>query len=644
MSGSSTGITVPGTAAGSTIQVTIGKGDYLALAQQMANALASLSLSPTGLNVATVTAGTASVNPNFTAKPGELGVVGAGGFLTTVSNTWNYVVNLTSSPDTIVSSNNQVLSGDQGATLVETGTNTVVATGGNNVVLDTGNYVISTGLNGGSDTILASGSGTVAAGAGANFVSVSGSNNVVISAGNSDTIRQGSGTASVLVVGSGSQVTGSSNPADTLTVSLGGSNNIVYTNQTQASVTISGFNDTFNQTVYGGLYPTTSGLNNIVEGGNSPGGSLSVVDLSDYALISGNADSVVSATVSGNYTNVFGGSGTLNVSASGANDSVLAGTAVSNVTLSGSAAYLFANTVGGTGAVNALDNSNQSTIVLRNQTTSNITLGGSNAVVDGGTNSSATLNLSITGSNDTVYAGAGTENIQTTSNPLVYAPNGNGVLNFIGGLKGGTPTVIGGNNGGLEYVTVGGGGIDFSSGNGDNATITAGTGQATIFGQSGGNVYLTGTGSGGAQFHAYGGNETLNGSGSPVSNSFFGSSVAGSTTQMIGGSGGNLFIGGATAETITGGGNHNIFAVFDQLTSLYGGTNVTITDFNSSDVVFILGYDSTKSASSLLQNATGPAANNSGTGLTLTLSDKTTITFTNLTSEVPLFGRIGYFS
>jgi len=633
----STGITVPGTASGSVITVTTGTGDYLKLARQMANALASASIGST-LNVASVTAGSA-VPATIFVGTNEMAVTGSGGVSTTVPSSWNYVVNLTSSPDTIVSSNNQVLSGDQGATIIETGTNTVVATGGNNFVQDTGNYVISTGLNGGNDTIFASGSGTVGAGAGANFVSVSGTSNFVVSAGVGDTIRQGSGPTSVLAVGTGAQISGSSNPADRLTVSLGGSGNTLYANQTQASVTISGYNDS--QSVFGGLYPTTSGANNVVEGGSSPGGSLSVVDFANFALITGNADSIVSATVSGNSSSVYGGSGTLNVSASGSNDTVAAGTAISNVTLSGSAAYLFGNGTA-SGTLTALDNSNGSTIELRNQASSTITLGGSSSVVDGGTNTAAALNISVTGSNDTVYAGAGTENIQTTTNALVFAPNGNGSLNFVGG-SGGIPTVIGGANG-IEHITVGGSGMDFSSGVNDNTTITAGTGQATIFGQSGGNVLLVGTASGGAQFHAYAGNETLNGSGSPIGNYFYGSSVAGSTTQMIGGSGSDVFIGGATAQTMTGGGQNDIFAVFAQSTSLYGGAHVTITDFNATDTLFLVGYDSTKSAASLLAHATGPGANGTGAGLTLTLSDNTTVTFTNLTSETPLFGRIGYFS
>ena len=618
------GITVPGTAGGN-IVVSTGTGDYLKLAQQMATALNGLSTG-SSLVVSTVTAGSAIPPASGGGKSTELGIVGAGGvasFLPT-SSVYSYVVNVTSSPDTVTASNTQVLSGDQGATLLVSGTSTVAATGGNNFISATGNYLLSTAT--GNDTIFASGSGTVAAGTGANFVSVSGSGNYVISAGTGDTIRQGSGPTSVLAVGTGSTISGSTNAADMLTVSLGGSGNTLFANQTQAAVTISGFTSPTSV--------TTTGSNNFVAGGLSPGGTLKVVDLSDFAIITGNADSVVSATVSGNSTLVIGGSGTLNVSASGSNDTVAAGSAASNVTLSGSAAFLFGNTTGG-GTLTALDASNNSVISPRAESAT-ITLSGSSSKVYAG---SGTLNLSISGSNDTVFAGTGAETIQTTTNPLVFAPNGS-TLNFVGGA--GVPTIIGA-TGGTEHVTVGAGGISYASGTNDNATITSGTGQATIFGSNNGYVNFIGTAPGGAQLHAYGGNETLSGAGSSTNNSYFGSPTSTTgTTQLIGGSGNDVFIAGANAETITGGGGNDLFALFKQVTKL-GPANVTITDFNSADTLFVVGYDSTQSASSLLANATGPAISHTGTGLTLTLSDNTTVTFSNLTSVTQLYGKIGYF-
>ena len=262
----SSGITVPGTAGGN-IVVSTGAGDYLKLATQMATLLNGIQGST--LTVATVTAGSAAPTPPITTNTTELGVTGAGGVSTSPQSGWNFVVNVTSSPDTIVSSNNQVLSGDQGATIIESGTNTVAATGGNNFVNDIGNYLISTST--GNDTIFALGSGTVAAGAGANFVSVNGGNNYVISAGTGDTIRHGGGLASVLAVGTGATISGSSSATDTLAVSLGGSGNVVYAGQTQASVTISGFSAP--SQAGGGA---TSGTGNAVIGGSSAAGNLNV--------------------------------------------------------------------------------------------------------------------------------------------------------------------------------------------------------------------------------------------------------------------------------------------------------------------------------------------------------------------------------
>ncbi len=85
---SSSGITVPGTSAGSILTVTPGKGDYLALAQQMAQALANSSIGST-LSVAGMTAGSAAPSSIFVGTT-ELAVTGAGGVSTTVSgNTWN---------------------------------------------------------------------------------------------------------------------------------------------------------------------------------------------------------------------------------------------------------------------------------------------------------------------------------------------------------------------------------------------------------------------------------------------------------------------------------------------------------------------------------------------------------------------------
>jgi fibronectin-binding autotransporter adhesin len=596
-----TGITVPGTAGGN-IVVSTGTGDYLKLAQQMASAL-NLASVGSGVSVTTVTAG--SFVPTAPSVKGttELGIVGLGGKSTQVppGSGWNYVVNVTSSPDTVTASNTQVLSGDQGATILVSGTSSVAATGGNNLVNAAGVYLVSTST--GNDTIFGTGSGTVAAGAGSNFVSVVG--NVAATVG---------GTASTL--------TGSGNASDILNVTLGGSNNIVFATTSQTTVSITGTN------------------NAVVGGDASSAGTLTVFDSGDFANISAGKDSVLSATVSGNGTHVFGGTGSLTLNAFGANDTVGLGSGNANVSLGGSAAFLFGNNSTGGGNLTLVNASNKSFVSTQQEASATITLSGSNSTVFGGT---GTLNMSVSGSGDTVFAGTGAATVQTGSNPLVFGPSG-GNLNFVGGA--GTPTVVGG-KGGTVNATVGSGGIIFSAGVSNNSTVTSGIGQATIFGGSGSVVNFIGTAPGGAQLHAYEGNETLIGSGSTTNNLYYGSSIASATANFVGGTGNDTFYVGDNAETLSGGGGKDTFVFLNQVTSLNGGgaAHITLTDFAQDDTIFMVGYSSAHGGlSNVIATATGPAISGSGTGLTLTLSDNTTVTFSNLTSVTQLAGKIGYFS
>ena len=105
---------------------------------------------------------------------------------------------------------------------------------------------------------------------------------------------------------------------------------------------------------------------------------------------------------------------------------------------------------------------------------------------------------------------------------------------------------------------------------------------------------------------------------------------------MIGGSGNDTMVAGAGpgSSTMTGGGGSNVFAFFEQAA---GAAKDVVTDFNSNDTIYIEGFAKTGSAAALLQNATVGAG-----GVTLTLSDGTSVTFSNLTSTASLVGKIQY--
>ena len=68
-----------------------------------------------------------------------------------------------------------------------------------------------------------------------------------------------------------------------------------------------------------------------------------------------------------------------------------------------------------------------------------------------------------------------------------------------------------------------------------------------------------------------------------------------------------------------------------------GGAHDVIPDFNTGDGVFIEGYANSGSASALPTASTVNAG-----GLTFALSDGTTITFSNLTDQTVLDGRVRY--
>jgi hypothetical protein len=85
---------------------------------------------------------------------------------------------------------------------------------------------------------------------------------------------------------------------------------------------------------------------------------------------------------------------------------------------------------------------------------------------------------------------------------------------------------------------------------------------------------------------------------------------------------------------MTGGSGDDAFVFFKQA---IGGAQDVITNFAAQDGVYIEGYATSATASTLLSAATVGSA-----GLTLALSDGTTITFSNLTNGTALDGKIQY--
>lgn len=183
---------------------------------------------------------------------------------------------------------------------------------------------------------------------------------------------------------------------------------------------------------------------------------------------------------------------------------------------------------------------------------------------------------------------------------------------------------------------------------GTTTNINSGTGGVTAFGSAGSTLNIAATNGGSASSPTFvvagDGNETLNGANStgPLWLSV-NTTVAGGSSgavRMIGGSGSDtLIVGGAPGTaSMTGGAGADAFVFFKQTAG--AGVN-TITDFDTNvggDSVFILRFFDGKSATDL-QNAAAVVA---GVGVTLTLSDGATVTFSNLIDKSQLNGKIQY--
>ena len=434
------------------------------------------------------------------------------------------------------------------------------------------------------------------------------------------------------------------------TLVAAGGNNLIDTGSSQYVIATGNGNDSI----------LASGQGNI-----SPGGGTNV--------IRSTGDDVIFSTGTNDFVAAYGQSTSVQASGSGLGVigntfdalSVTLENSATNAVILANGADLFATVhgsghtlLGDPGAFNVTDGLASDTVATATSDTISayvapapvVGMYGASGVLFGG---SGTLHATVGGTANTIVGGSGNATVTGFAGAQASVPGnmvalGDGALTFLGGPQ--TSTVFGGvgnltyvggagaatvigTGAGTEAITVGGGNLLFAAGVGNQSTITSGAGAVTLFGSSNNSVInFTGSATG-AIYVAGVGNETLNASGSSTHNFIVGGADSTGHDSLVGGSGNDTVLVGRGSDTITTGAGQDLVAFFKGNTN---GGHDYITDFNqSSDSVYILGYDSTKSASYLVNNASTV-----GGGVTLTLSDSTQITFTSLTSASQLYGTI----
>lgn len=330
------------------------------------------------------------------------------------------------------------------------------------------------------------------------------------------------------------------------------------------------------------------GGNNLFVGSGAGAYSIATSDGNDSIFAGSGMTSIYGGT-GNNLINLGAGSDTV---VSDGTDRILAGSGNSTITLTGTSSTIY----GGSGNLVVDDKAGTKTSFV----------GGTGAtLVVGGTNSSYTLSGTSTvfaGTSDTIHASGDATVYGVAGTSLTEI--GNALLTFIGGVG--------------------------------SATVNAGDGAATVFGTDGSNITYNGHG----VIIASSSNETLDGSGSVqdfigfVSNqprlvggsSFVSNQATVAGASISGGSGDDTLVAGLGIQTLAGGGGANQFIIAANGTA--SAATITIGDFGSSagNMVQLYGYGSNE-----VVKALGTAVV-SGTNTTITLSDKSTITFDNITN------------
>jgi len=354
----------------------------------------------------------------------------------------------------------------------------------------------------------------------------------------------------------------------------------------------------------GGSY-NVSGVSTVAaEGGNNQ-----ILASGQYLISTADGNNTVIASGSGTVatdvgSNVIGVSDGLNVVESISSDTVFVGPGLTTVDASGAGALLFGSGAGDSFLSASITGSGD-TLGASGSNTS-VTTGGSGDVVFGG---GAPLSVLDTGTGDTIASGSSPTTVTAgVGSSGLYVFGGSGGLTFVGGLTAATVLSAGGSNsivGGDGGVVVGASG---------SASVSGGSGGATIFGTSGSNVDYSGPGA--LLYAGVGGNETLNAAASTGTADLF--ALSSTTASIVGGTGTDAFIAGVGSDTFTGGGGSNTFFFLAANTA---GAHDYITNLASTDTVGLFGYNEAGSTTSVADGS-----------ITLTLSDKTEITFVGVTT------------
>ena len=368
-----------------------------------------------------------------------------------------------------------------------------------------------------------------------------------------------------------------------------------------------------------------------------------LTDSGEYTLALVGSSTTINAATFGHSTVVAGGAVTFmessaSVAMGGGHDNVdfiagnnvFFGNTASGDTVTGGAGYDTINT--GTGATTVFSGAGH-TLINLNDTVAGSASGDITFLGDG----TATVNAN--GLADTVVGAAPGQTIfavgPATANDTIVigAPDSPGTA--------GGDTVVLGAASVSVFDSVGGNSIFGGAGNltfvGQTNTTTvadsivSASGTTAIFASNNNDIsfFDSASGSNGSLTAVAGaGNETLNGAGAGSFN-FFGltdtTTAASNNTTIIGGSGSDYFSTGTGNETFYAGTGSDVFGL-NTIAGSAGADHITIYDFSAADSVSFNG-ESAADMNTALNSGTVTNGN-----LTITLSDKTTVTFMNTTN------------